>query len=72
MDLVEKFDAKDKSGNGYHVEAYESQVERSTAGGSVSSLPGPRNYRLTDGRKLNPLSDGKFVIDGTEVKIYRI
>lgn len=72
MDLIEKFDAKDKSGNGYHVEGYQSQIEIPTTEGSVSSLPGPKTYRLADGRALNQISDGKFVIAQTGKKIYRI
>ena len=72
MDLIEKFDAKDKSGNGYHVEGYESPIEIAAAGGVVSSMPGPRTYRLADGRALTQVTDGKFVIVQTGDKIYRI
>ncbi|AMP00885.1 hypothetical protein CAter282_3064 [Collimonas arenae] len=72
MDLIEKFDAKDKSGNGYHVEGYESPIEIAAAGGVISSMPGPRTYRLADGRALTQITDGKFVIVQTGDKIYRI
>lgn len=73
MDLIEKFDAKGKtSGDAFHVECYESEIEVATAGGTISSLPGPKTYRLADGRALNPYSEGKFVIVQTGEKIYRI
>lgn len=72
MDLIEKFDAKDKLGNGYPIEGYESPIEIAAAGGVISSMPGPRTYRLTDGRTLAQIPDGKFIIVETDDKIYRI
>lgn len=73
MDLIEKFDAKGKdTGIAYHVECYESPIERTTANGVVSSLPGTKIYQLADGRALNPYSDGKFKIVQTGEKIKRV
>lgn len=63
MDLVEKFDAKGKSGAGYHVEVYQQEVE---------NPPCVRSYRLHDGRMLEPITEGKFKIVQTGEKIYRI
>ncbi len=64
MDLVEKFDAKGKSGTGYHVEVYAADE-----GGTVI---GEKVYKLADGRALNPMSDAKFKITQTGEKIYRL
>ncbi|AIY42531.1 hypothetical protein LT85_3373 [Collimonas arenae] len=73
MDLIEKFDAKGKeSGNAFHVECYGSPIEIATAGGAISSLPGPRTYRLADGRALSEYSEGKYVIVQTGEKILRV
>ncbi|MDO8306311.1 hypothetical protein [Herminiimonas sp.] len=68
MDLVEKFDAKGKTGTGYHVEVYQTPIDVS----DESALPGSKTYQLADGRALDPLSDAKFKIIQTGEKIYRI
>lgn len=68
MDLVEKFDAKGKTGAPYHVEVYQTPIE--DAGNALA--PGMRTYKLTDGRALDPLSDAKFKIVQTGEKIYRV
>lgn len=68
MDLVEKFDAKGKTGAPYHVEAYQTPIDE---GGAVAA-PGTRTYKLADGRALDPLSDAKFKIVQTGEKIYRV
>jgi len=62
MNLIEKFDAKGKTGAGYHVEVYQDDGESSPA----------LHYKLSDGRMLNPLSDAKFRIAQTGEKIYRL
>ncbi len=67
MDLVEKFDAKGKTGAAYHVEVYQTPVETSDEGS-----PGSKTYQLADGRALDPLSDAKFKIVQTGEKIYRV
>lgn len=68
MDLVEKFDAKGKTGAPYHVEVY--QIQRD----EVDSLAGTdqRSYKLADGRALDPLTNEKFRIVQTGEKIYRV
>ena len=68
MDLVEKFDAKGKSGASYHVEVYQTPIETPP----ISQPLGPKIYRLTDGRILDPISEAKFTITQTGEKIYRI
>lgn len=67
MDLVEKFDAKGKTGAAYHVEVYQTSLEASGGG-----IPGDKIYQLADGRSLDPLSDAKFKIVQTGEKIYRL
>jgi hypothetical protein len=67
MDLVEKFDAKGASGTAYHVEVYQTPIERADA-----PLPGAKTYRLDDGRALNPHSEDKLRIVQTGEKIYRV
>lgn len=67
MDLVEKFDAKGASGTAYHVEVYQTPIERLS-----DTLPGPKTYRLADGRALTPHSEDKLRIVQTGEKIYRI
>jgi hypothetical protein len=67
MDLIEKFDAKGATGTAYHVEVYQTPIERSDA-----PLPGAKTYRLDDGRALNPHSEDKLRIVQTGEKIYRI
>jgi hypothetical protein len=68
MDLVEKFDAKGASGAAYHVEVYQTPIERS----DTSALPGPKTYRLADGRALDPHSEDKLRIVQTGEQIYRV
>lgn len=68
MDLVEKFDAKGKTGAGYHVEVYQTPIDMSDTG----LPPGSKTYQLADGRALDPMSDAKFKIVQTGEKIYRI
>jgi hypothetical protein len=68
MDLVEKFDAKGATGAAYHVEVYQTPIERS----ETDILPGPRTYKLNDGRALDPLSEDKLRIVQTGEKIYRV
>jgi hypothetical protein len=65
MDLVEKFDAKGKTGAPYHVEVYQTQQDEADEG------PG-RSYKLADGRALDPLTNEKFRIVQTGEKIYRV
>lgn len=68
MDLIEKFDAKGKTGGAYHVEVYQTQIEDA----DQAVLPGMKTYKLVDGRALDPLSDAKFKIVQTGEKIYRV
>jgi hypothetical protein len=68
MDLIEKFDAKGASGAAYHVEVYQAAVERPDTG----AVPGPKTYRLDDGRVLSPHSEDKLRIVQTGEKIYRV
>jgi hypothetical protein len=68
MDLVEKFDAKGKTGAPYHVEVYETRLTDA----DVNAPAGSRTYKLADGRSLDPLSDAKFKIVQTGEKIYRL
>ena len=68
MDLVEKFDAKGKTGGAYHVEVYQTPIEEQTEAAS----PAAKTYKLADGRALDPLSDAKFTIVQTGEKIYRV
>ncbi|MBB5393212.1 MULTISPECIES: hypothetical protein [unclassified Herbaspirillum] len=68
MDLVEKFDAKGKTGAPYHVEVYQIQLDEA----GTSAAAGQRTYQLTDGRALDPLSNEKFRIVQTGEKIYRV
>jgi hypothetical protein len=68
MDLVEKFDAKGKTGAPYHVEVYQMQQEETD--NAVQALN--RSYKLADGRALDPLSQEKFRIVQTGEKIYRV
>ncbi|MDB5777524.1 MAG: hypothetical protein JWP38_3657 [Herbaspirillum sp.] len=68
MDLIEKFDAKGASGAAYHVEVYQTPIDRAEA----NALPGPKMYRLADGRALDPHSEDKLRIVQTGEKIYRI
>lgn len=68
MDLVEKFDAKGKTGAGYHVEVYQTPIETADA----LAPPSPKTYQLADGRALDPMSDAKFKIVQTGEKIYRV
>ncbi|MEO6921236.1 MAG: hypothetical protein ABI171_19810 [Collimonas sp.] len=73
MDLIEKFDAKGKeSGNAFHVECYEIEIEVASASGAINSLPGRRTYQLADGRALKEYSEGKYVIEQTGEKILRV
>lgn len=72
MDLVDKFDAKGKSGSSYHVLVYQSPVTVPKASGEVDELLGPKTYQLSDGRALHPLSDTKFEIVHTSEEIFRI
>ncbi|RXZ38295.1 hypothetical protein D9O50_01740 [Oxalobacteraceae bacterium CAVE-383] len=67
MDLVEKFDAKGASGAAYHVEVYQTPIEN-----LADAFPGPKTYRLADGRALNPHSEDKLRIVQTGEKIYRV
>jgi len=68
MDLVEKFDAKGKTGAAYHVEVYQTPISTPDS----DELPGSKTYQLADGRALDPLSDAKFKIVQTGEKIYRV
>ena len=68
MDLVEKFDAKGKSGAPYHVEVYQTQQDET----EDVAQAGRRSYKLADGRELDPLSNEKFRIVLTGEKIYRV
>ncbi|MFJ9449243.1 MULTISPECIES: hypothetical protein [unclassified Herbaspirillum] len=68
MDLVEKFDAKGKTGGAYHVEVYQTEIEEA----DKAAPPGLKTYKLADGRALDPLSDAKFKIVQTGEKIYRV
>lgn len=68
MDLVEKFDAKGKTGAPYHVEVYATPIEEA----NQATPTGLRTYQLADGRALDPLSDAKFRIIQTGEKIYRV
>ncbi|WP_293775565.1 hypothetical protein [uncultured Oxalicibacterium sp.] len=61
MDLVDKFDAKGKSGEGYHVEVYQDDAAEHA-----------KLYKLKDGRPLEALSDAKFRLVQTGEKIYRL
>ena len=72
MDLLYKFDAKGASGEGYHVDVYQSPIVVSSANGKVSELPGPKTYQLSDGRALHPLSEEAFEIIHTGEKIIRV
>jgi len=67
MDLVEKFDAKGKTGAPYHVEVYQIELD-----GVGEPAAGQRTYQLADGRALDPLSNEKFRIIQTGEKIYRV
>jgi hypothetical protein len=67
MDLVEKFDAKGKTGGAYHVEVYQTALEEAD-----KAVPPGKTYKLADGRALDPLSDAKFKIVQTGEKIYRV
>ncbi|UIN23660.1 hypothetical protein [Herbaspirillum frisingense] len=68
MDLVEKFDAKGKTGAPYHVEVYQTQQDEADA----AVLAFSRSYKLADGRALDPLTNEKFRIVQTGEKIYRV
>lgn len=68
MDLVEKFDAKGKTGAPYHVEVYQTQQDEADA----VALAFSRTYKLADGRALDPLTNEKFRIVQTGEKIYRV
>ena len=68
MDLVEKFDAKGKTGAPYHVEVYQTPIEEA----DQAAPQGLKSYKLNDGRALDPLSDAKFKIVQTGEKIYRV
>ncbi|EOA02499.1 hypothetical protein HBH1_01895 [Herbaspirillum sp. BH-1] len=68
MDLVEKFDAKGKTGAPYHVEVYQTQQDEADA----AALAFSRSYKLADGRALDPLTNEKFRIVQTGEKIYRV
>ncbi|AKN65790.1 hypothetical protein G5B88_11530 [Herbaspirillum seropedicae] len=68
MDLVEKFDAKGKTGAPYHVEVYQTQQDEADEAVQAFS----RTYKLTDGRALDPLTNEKFRIVQTGEKIYRV
>lgn len=71
MDLVEKFDAKGKTGGAYHVEVYQTPIDDLAGTESLAAL-GQKTYQLADGRALDPLSDAKFKIVQTGEKIYRV
>ncbi|NUU01288.1 hypothetical protein [Herbaspirillum robiniae] len=68
MDLVEKFDAKGKTGAPYHVEVYQIRLDEANEASAVDQ----RSYKLADGRALDPLSNEKFRIVQTGEKIYRV
>jgi hypothetical protein len=68
MDLVDKFDAKSKTGGAYHVEVYQTPIEEA----DDTAPEGLKTYKLADGRALDPLSDAKFKIVQTGEKIYRV
>ncbi|WP_432241389.1 hypothetical protein [Herbaspirillum robiniae] len=68
MDLVEKFDAKGKTGAPYHVEVYQICLDEANEASAVDQ----RSYKLADGRALDPLSNEKFRIVQTGEKIYRV
>ena len=70
MDLVEKFDAKGKTGGAYHVEVYQMPID--AADTESAAALGQKTYQLADGRALDPLSDAKFKIVQTGEKIYRV
>jgi len=71
MNLVEKFDAKGKTGGAYHVEVYQTPIDEAELDEQDASI-GLKTYKLNDGRALDPLSDAKFKIVQTGEKIYRI
>ena len=48
MDLVEKFDAKGKTGAAYHVEVYQTPISTPDS----DELPGSKTYQLADGLSL--------------------
>lgn len=68
MDLVEKFDAKGKTGAPYHVEVYQRQQDEVDEAAQAFT----RSYKLADGRALDPLTNDKFRIVQTGEKIYRV
>jgi len=72
VDLVDKFDAKGKSGSSYHVLVFQNPVTVQKASGDVAELLGPKTYQLSDGRALHPLSDTKFEIIHTNEEIFRV
>ena len=71
MDLIEKFDARGKTGGAYHVEVYQTPINEAEQSDQDASL-GLKTYKLADGRALDPLSDAKFKIVQTGEKIYRV
>ncbi|MQR02389.1 hypothetical protein [Glaciimonas soli] len=78
MNLIEKFDVKLKNTSEtfpHQVEVYEELIE--AADPSITALLasqhlGPRQYRLSDGRKLKPLSDTKFIIESTGEELHQL
>ncbi|MFM0256074.1 hypothetical protein [Paraburkholderia sediminicola] len=69
--VTEQFKAKDESGNVYQVVVHRNSINTSTLDGP-GSLLGLPDFRLSDGRSLNRISENVFQIVQTGTKIERV
>ncbi|MDR6447453.1 hypothetical protein J2794_003569 [Paraburkholderia terricola] len=69
--VTDQFKAKDDAGNVYQVVVHRNSINTSTLNGP-GSLAGLPDFRLSDGRSLNRLSQDVFQIVQTGTKITRV
>ncbi|MGF6976372.1 hypothetical protein QFZ94_004822 [Paraburkholderia sp. JPY465] len=69
--ITDQFQAKDDNGNVYGVVVHQDRIDTSDLSGR-SSLLGMKEFRLSDGRSVNRISETEFEIVQTRTKIKRI
>jgi len=73
MQEIERFRVRTESGEVYEAAAWaETKVVQTFGKQPEIASSGVYDYRLTDGRDLEPSDDGGFVIVGTQERVYRI
>jgi len=72
MELTDQFFAETDEGDEYQVLVYQRAVSFRPLSGPRQQLGGARDYRLADGRDLNPISDDVFEIVETGQILRRV